>query len=41
LCVPLLSPAELYSAEPVNQKSVNLKDFAQLATNWLDKQLWP
>jgi hypothetical protein len=41
LYVPLRSPAELYSAEPANQKSVNLKDFAQLAKNWLDRQLWP
>jgi hypothetical protein len=41
LYIPLTSPAELYSAEPANQKSVNLKDFAQLATKWLDRQLWP
>ncbi len=41
LYVPLTSPAELYSAEPANQKSVNLKDFAKLAANWLDMQLWP
>jgi hypothetical protein len=41
LYVPLMSVAELYSAEPANQKSVNLKDFAQLAMNWLDRQLWP
>jgi hypothetical protein len=41
LYLPLTSPAELYSAEPANQKSVNLKDFTKLATNWLDMQLWP
>jgi hypothetical protein len=41
LYVPLMSPAELYRAEPVNQKSVNLKDFAQLAKEWLNTQLWP
>jgi hypothetical protein len=41
LYVPLMSPAELYSAEPANQKSVNLKDFTKLAGKWLDRQLWP
>jgi hypothetical protein len=41
LYVPLTSPAELYSAEPANQKSVNLKDFAKLAGQWLTVQLWP
>ena len=41
LYLPLRSLADLYDAEPVNQKSVNLKDFAQLAKKWLDRQLWP
>jgi hypothetical protein len=41
LYLPLKSPAEIYRAEPVNQRSVNLKDFAQLAKKWLNTQLWP
>ncbi len=41
LYVPLASAAELYSAEPANQKSINLKDFTKLAEKWLAKQLWP
>jgi hypothetical protein len=41
LYLPLKSPAELYSAEPANQKSVNGMDFTQLATQWLNTQLWP
>jgi hypothetical protein len=41
LYLPLTSVAELYSAEPANQRSVNLKDFTRLAGKWLDRQLWP
>ena len=38
---PLLSEAELYSGEPALSKRVNFRDFALLAQNWLDENLWP
>jgi hypothetical protein len=39
--VPLTSPANISDEEPVNSKKVNFKDFAVLAGQWLDEQLWP
>ena len=39
--VPLVSIANLYDAEPQNQKKVNFKDFAILADQWLKQVLWP
>jgi len=39
--VPLTSPANISDDEPVNSKSVNFKDFAILADEWLDKLVWP
>jgi hypothetical protein len=41
LYVPVKSPAELYNAELANSRSVDFKDFAEMASQWLDKQLWP
>ncbi len=41
LYVPVRSSAELYDKEPVNSRSVNLRDFAELAGQWLGIQLWP
>ena len=41
LYVPVGSSAELYEKEPVNSRSVNLRDFAELADQWLGMQLWP
>lgn len=41
LYLPVASPAELSATEPVNKRSVNLKDFSELADGWLDMQLWP
>jgi hypothetical protein len=38
---PLLSPAELYKGEPQGSRIVNFRDFAVLADNWLQEQLWP
>jgi hypothetical protein len=38
---PLLSPAELYDAEPLGSRIVDFKDFAVLADMWLQEQLWP
>ncbi|MCK4293846.1 MAG: LamG domain-containing protein [Planctomycetes bacterium] len=38
---PLLSPAELYEAEPQGSKIVNFKDYAVLLNNWLDEGLFP
>jgi hypothetical protein len=38
---PLLSPAELYTGEAKNDRSVDLRDFALLADNWLKEILWP
>jgi len=39
--VPLTSPANISDEEPENSKSVNLKDFAVLADEWLDQLIWP
>jgi len=39
--VPVKSSAELYNAEPANSRSVDFKDFAEIASQWLDEQLWP
>ncbi len=39
--VPLVSPANLYDAEPPYSKYVNLRDFAVLADDWLVEVLWP
>jgi len=38
---PLVSPANLYDLEPPLSKRINLKDFAVLAQQWLELQLWP
>ncbi|MHC4646379.1 MAG: LamG domain-containing protein, partial [Planctomycetota bacterium] len=39
--VELTSPANLYDAEPVSEKAVNLRDFAVLVSSWLEKIYWP
>jgi len=39
--IPLGSDADLYSAEPAGSKKINLKDFAVLASGWLEEILWP
>jgi hypothetical protein len=39
--VPLVSPANLYDAEPINSKFVNFKDYAILADEWMLEILWP
>ena len=39
--VPLTSQANISDDEPVNSKSVNLKDFAVLADEWLNQLVWP
>jgi hypothetical protein len=39
--VPLVSVANLYDAEPQNQKKVNLKDLTVLAGEWLEERVWP
>ena len=41
LYVPIASPAELYDGEPENARSIDLKDFAALAGQWRDEQIWP
>jgi hypothetical protein len=38
---PVLSPANIYDAEPPNSKSVNIRDYALLADMWLEELLWP
>jgi len=38
---PMLSPANLYDQEPPGSKAVNLRDYAELASNWLEKTYWP
>jgi hypothetical protein len=38
---PLLSAAEIWSAEADGSKSVNLKDFSVLGAAWGQTQLWP
>lgn len=39
--LPLESVANIYDAEPAGSRSVNLRDFAVLAVNWLGRQFWP
>ncbi|MHC4753300.1 MAG: LamG domain-containing protein, partial [Planctomycetota bacterium] len=41
LHVPVISVADLYDQEPEGSKALNFKDFAVLADEWLDEQLWP
>ncbi|MFZ2148399.1 MAG: hypothetical protein WAV28_14385 [Sedimentisphaerales bacterium] len=41
LYVPLTSPANISDEEPTNSKTVNFKDFAVLADEWLAKPVWP
>jgi hypothetical protein len=41
LYLPVRSAAELYEKEPANSRSVNMRDFAELAGQWLSMQLWP
>ncbi len=38
---PVTSPANIYDAEPMGQRTVNFRDFAVLAEDWLESQLWP
>jgi hypothetical protein len=38
---PLTSPANISDDEPANSKSVNFRDFAILADEWLNKLVWP
>jgi hypothetical protein len=38
---PVTSPANVYDDEPEYQKSVNFRDYAIMADNWLDEILWP
>jgi len=38
---PLTSPANVSDDEPVNSKTVNFKDFAILADEWLQQLIWP
>ena len=39
--MPVLSPANIYDAEPQNFKKVNLKDSATLSNQWQKQQVWP
>jgi len=39
--VELVSPANVYDAEPTHSKFVNFKDFAKVAAKWLVEELWP
>jgi hypothetical protein len=39
--VPLMSVANLHNEEPQYEKKVNAKDFAILAGQWLEEELWP
>jgi hypothetical protein len=41
LYFPLTSPANVSDDEPVNSKTINFKDFAILAAEWLQQLLWP
>ncbi|MFC1603493.1 LamG-like jellyroll fold domain-containing protein [Planctomycetota bacterium] len=41
LYVPLTSPANISDDEPANSMSVNFKDFAVLADEWLQQLIWP
>jgi hypothetical protein len=38
---PVTSPANISDDEPVNSKSINFRDFAILADEWLKKLVWP
>jgi len=38
---PVTSPANISDDEPVNSRSVNFRDFAILADEWLKKLVWP
>ena len=35
------SVANLYNDEALGDRAVNLRDFAKLSENWLEKKLWP
>ena len=39
--VPLTSPANISDDEPANSRSVNFRDFAVLADEWLQQLIWP
>jgi len=39
--IPVASAANIYDEEAQGLKAVNFKDFAVLADQWLDEQLWP
>jgi len=41
LYIPVPSLGNLYDGEMPLSRSVNLKDFAELANSWLEEQLWP
>ncbi len=38
---PIISPANLYNEEPPGSRVVNLRDYAELASVWLEKLYWP
>jgi len=38
---PVPSPANISDDEPVNEKIINFKDFAELMKSWLVEELWP
>jgi hypothetical protein len=41
LYVRVPSPANIYDDEPQGSRSVNFKDYAVLADQWLDQVQWP
>ena len=41
LYFPVPSLAELYDSESEGQRAINFKDFAVLAVQWLEKELYP
>ncbi|MCK4293568.1 MAG: LamG domain-containing protein [Planctomycetes bacterium] len=41
LYIPLVSPANIYDAEPPTEKKVNFKDYAVLSDRWLDEDMFP
>jgi hypothetical protein len=41
LHIPIPSAAEVYQEEPEGQRAVNFKDFAMVATRWLEEDMWP
>jgi hypothetical protein len=41
LYYPLTSAANIWDEEPSKSKKVNFKDFAVLASEWLDRLVWP